>query len=224
VIQFHSKQNQQFNLLILQKQTFMKTFLVSAIALATLLFSCKKDDKAHLQPHDQNQMMKVFHHMLSKMDTMKMTKDPEVDFPSMMILHHQGAIDMANFELQQGRNDSLKRIAQKVIEEQQMETKEFEDYLDSLNEKHYEVPAFAMEQMMHMKKMHELADIQFISGDTDNDFATLLTIHHQGAIEDSEAYLMYGSDPYLLDKAKSMIEMQTMEITELKNWLMAHKR
>ncbi len=47
--------------------------------------------------------------------------------------------------------------------------------------------------------------------------ATLLAIHHQEALEDSEAYLMYGNNPYLSDKAKSMIEMQTMEITELKN-------
>lgn len=202
----------------------MKTILVSAIAMATLLFSCKKDDKAHLQPHDQNKMMAVFHHMLSQMDTMEMTHDPEIDFPVMMILHHQGAIDMAHLELQQGKNDSLKHIAQKVIDEQQMEIHELQAYLDTLNDKIVEVHAFTMEQETHMKKMHELADIQFITGDIDNDFATLLTIHHQGAIEDSEAYFMYGNDMHLSNKAKSMIEMQTMEITELKNWLMKHKR
>ncbi len=202
----------------------MKSFLVSAIAMATLLFSCRKDDKVHLQPHDQNQMMKVFHHLLSQMDTMKMTNDPEIDFPGMMILHHQGAIDMAHLELQEGKNDSLKHIAQKVIDAQQMEIQEFQAYLDTLHDKIVEILAFTMEQETHMKKMHELADIQFITGNIDNDFATLLTIHHQGAIENSEAYLMYGNDPYLLDKAKSMIEMQTMEITELKNWLMEHKR
>ncbi len=202
----------------------MKTILVSSIAIATLLFSCKKDDKAHLQPHDKNQMMAVFHHMLSKMDTMHMTKDPEIDFPSMMILHHQGAIDMAHLQLQQGKNDSLKRIAQKVIDEQQAEIQELQAFLDSLHDKNNDVPAFTMEQMTHMKKMSELADIQFISGDIDNDFATLLIIHHQGAIEDSEAYLMYGTNEYLIDKAKTMIMMQTMEITELTNWLMEHKR
>lgn len=202
----------------------MKTLLFSALSLAILLSSCKKDDKVHLQAHDKNQMMAVFHHMLSQMDTMKTTQDPEIDFPGMMILHHQGAIDMAHLELQKGKNDSLKRIAQKVIDAQTMEIADFKAYLNTLNDKPVQVPEFAMEQMTHMKKMHELADIQFITGDIDNDFATLLTIQHQGAIENAEAYLMYGDDPYLLDKAKMMRDMQTMEIAELKNWLMAHKR
>jgi uncharacterized protein (DUF305 family) len=202
----------------------MKAILISTFAMATLLFSCKKDDKVHLQPHDQNHMMALFHDMLSDMEMMEMTMDPEIDFPAMMILHHMGAIDMAHLELEQGKNDSLKRTAQKVIDAQQMEIHEFQAYLDSANDKIDEVPAFTMEQMTHMKKMHELADIQFITGDIDNDFATLLIIHHQGALEDSEAYLMYGTDPYLLKKAKHMIEMQTMEITELRNWLMTHKR
>lgn len=150
--------------------SMMTNYCISSIAIATLLFSCKKDDKAHMQPHDKNQMMTVFHHMLDKMDTMHMTKDPEIDFPSMMILHHQGAIDMAHLQLQQGKNGSLKQIAQNVIDEQQAEIQELQTFLDSLQDKNKEVPAFTMEQMTHMKKMSELADIQFISGDIDNDF------------------------------------------------------
>lgn len=202
----------------------MKAILISALALTTLFISCEKDNKVHLQDHDKNEMMAIFHQMLSNMDTMQISQDPEIDFPGMMILHHQGAIDMAHLELQKGKNDSLMHIAQKVIEAQTMEIAELKSYLDTLHGKPGQVPAFAMEQMTHMKKMHELADIQFITGDIDNDFATLLTIHHQGAIENSEAYLMYGNDPYLLVKAKMMVEMQTMEITEFKNWLVAHKR
>jgi uncharacterized protein (DUF305 family) len=47
--------------------------------------------------------------------------DVDRDFATMMIPHHQGAIDMAVAELQYGKNPQLKRIAQEIIVDQQQE-------------------------------------------------------------------------------------------------------
>jgi uncharacterized protein (DUF305 family) len=47
--------------------------------------------------------------------------DVDRDFVSMMIPHHQGAIDMAVAELSYGRNPQLRRIAQEIIVDQQQE-------------------------------------------------------------------------------------------------------
>ncbi|MBS0445250.1 MAG: DUF305 domain-containing protein [Proteobacteria bacterium] len=47
--------------------------------------------------------------------------DIDRDFATMMIPHHQGAIDMAVAELRYGRNEQLRRIAQEIIVEQQQE-------------------------------------------------------------------------------------------------------
>lgn len=44
-----------------------------------------------------------------------MTGDPDHDFASMMIPHHQGAIDMAKAELLYGKNPVLRRLAQEII-------------------------------------------------------------------------------------------------------------
>lgn len=49
------------------------------------------------------------------------TGDVDRDFAAMMIPHHQGAIDMAQALLRHGRNESLRRIAQQIIVEQQQE-------------------------------------------------------------------------------------------------------
>lgn len=49
------------------------------------------------------------------------TGDVDRDFVSMMVPHHQGAIDMAVAVLQYGKNPQLKRIAQEIIIEQQQE-------------------------------------------------------------------------------------------------------
>lgn len=43
------------------------------------------------------------------------------DFVSMMVPHHQGAIDMAQAELRYGHNEQLRRIAQEIVVEQQQE-------------------------------------------------------------------------------------------------------
>lgn len=43
------------------------------------------------------------------------------DFATMMIAHHQGAIDMAQLQLRFGQNEQLRRIAQEIIVEQQQE-------------------------------------------------------------------------------------------------------
>ncbi|HEX4382350.1 MAG TPA: DUF305 domain-containing protein [Myxococcales bacterium] len=47
--------------------------------------------------------------------------DPDHDFASEMIPHHQGAVDMARIELLYGKDPVLRRIAQEIIVTQQQE-------------------------------------------------------------------------------------------------------
>ncbi|HWT97777.1 MAG TPA: DUF305 domain-containing protein [Terriglobales bacterium] len=47
--------------------------------------------------------------------------DPDRDFASMMIPHHQGAIDMAQLELRYGKDPRLRRLAEEIIVTQQQE-------------------------------------------------------------------------------------------------------
>jgi len=49
------------------------------------------------------------------------TGDPDRDFVTMMIPHHQGAIDMARAILLYGKDEQLKRLAQEIIADQQNE-------------------------------------------------------------------------------------------------------
>lgn len=57
------------------------------------------------------------------MSDMHVTSAGEIDrdFVTMMVPHHQGAIDMAIAELRYGNNPQLKRIAQEIIVDQQQE-------------------------------------------------------------------------------------------------------
>ena len=50
-----------------------------------------------------------------------MTGNPDRDFASMMIPHHQGAIDMAKVEVLYGKDPVLRRLAQEIIVTQDSE-------------------------------------------------------------------------------------------------------
>lgn len=67
--------------------------------------------------------------MMKNMDSMKMTGDTDRDFATMMKMHHQGAIDMAQVELKSGKDAKMRAMAKRIIEAQQKEIKEFDQWL-----------------------------------------------------------------------------------------------
>lgn len=64
-----------------------------------------------------------------KMSSMKMTGNVDVDFAMMMRIHHQGAIDMAEAELRDGKDPQLKKIAKSIIASQKKEIATFDKFL-----------------------------------------------------------------------------------------------
>jgi Domain of unknown function (DUF305) len=52
---------------------------------------------------------------------LKPTGDVDRDFVAMMSTHHQGAIEMAQAVLRNGRNEQIRRLAQEIIVTQQQE-------------------------------------------------------------------------------------------------------
>lgn len=62
-----------------------------------------------------------------------------------------------------------------------------------------------------------------MSGDTDRDFAAMMKVHHQGAIDMAQLELKSGKDAKMRAMAKRIIEAQKKEIKELDQWLAAHK-
>ena len=67
--------------------------------------------------------------MMKNMESMKMSGDTDRDFATMMKMHHQGAIDMARMELQSGKDAKMRAMAKRVIEAQQKEIKEIDQWL-----------------------------------------------------------------------------------------------
>ena len=74
-------------------------------------------------------MMQSMTGMQEKMQTMKMSGDPDYDFAEMMRVHHQGAISMAKMELDHGKNPAMRNAAKKIIAAQKKEIAEFDRWI-----------------------------------------------------------------------------------------------
>ena len=70
-----------------------------------------------------------------------------------------------------------------------------------------------------MKNMESMK----MTGDADHDFAMMMKIHHQGAIDMAQMELKSGKDASLKAMAKKIIAAQQKEIKEFDQWLAKHK-
>jgi uncharacterized protein (DUF305 family) len=59
--------------------------------------------------------------MQKGMTSAPMSGDVDHDFATMMLPHHQGAIDMAKAELSYGKDPVMRRLAQEILVDQQSE-------------------------------------------------------------------------------------------------------
>lgn len=96
------------------------------------------------------------------------------------------------------------------------------------------VPTFALAQGMTMggspadrankdamdKMGHDMSVTG--TGDADKDFVTMMTPHHQGAIDMAKVELLYGKDPVLRRMARDIIRSQGQEIAAMNRWKTKH--
>ena len=102
--------------------------LVGVLGLLTALIAA-----AQIQPIAA-QFMRAMHGSMERMDrqmaSAPMNGNADHDFASMMIPHHQGAIDMAKAELLYGKDPVMRRLAQEILVDQQSEIDAMRLWLD----------------------------------------------------------------------------------------------
>jgi uncharacterized protein (DUF305 family) len=86
-----------------------------------------KMEKGEMQ-HEMKATMKT---MMDNMMNMKMTGNTDKDFVMMMIPHHESAVAMAEAEISKGKESTLRKMAQKMVTDQNREIKEFKAWLDN---------------------------------------------------------------------------------------------
>lgn len=121
-------------------RSFILTCLVSSIGMPLIVSAQMNSSNSkpaanasmHSNAMPENREMaikKPMEGMQQKMSSISMSGNTDHDFAMMMIEHHQGAIDMAEIELKQGKDPQLKKMASKIIAAQKKEMDEFDTWL-----------------------------------------------------------------------------------------------
>lgn len=177
----------------------------------------KRGDMKHAGHGSMGGMKADMRKMHKNMMNMEMTGDADYDFASMMIEHHKGAIKMSETEVGKGKDPQVKSMAEKLIADQKSEIDELQTFLKdkpAMNN----LTSFSKDMTEKMNGMNQKMQTMEMKGDQDQDFASMMVMHHQQAIDMSEHYLSAGKNESLKEMAGNIIDKNKEEINRLKNW------
>jgi uncharacterized protein (DUF305 family) len=199
----------------------MKTFYL--IVILALLSACGGPPKG-----TEVDRSKVDHSTMdhSKMDHSKMESSPGADeqpydlqFIDTMIVHHQGAVDMALLVKTRSRQVELTSLAELIIKEQ---TKEIAQMKKWREERFAGKPAAVNMNLagmqdgmkgMDMAKLDSLKDREF-----DLEFIKQMIPHHEGAVVMAKEALQKSENAEIKNLTESIINSQDAEIKKMRDW------
>jgi uncharacterized protein (DUF305 family) len=193
-----------------------------------------KADSSNVAVKTEESMMTPINAMMDKMKTMQMTGDFDHDYASLMINHHQGAVDLSQMALSKATDAQVKTIAQTMITDHKAEIDELNKFLSSHDTTSAEHKKNTMAGHTHKEGSHtELSEGMnammdkmkgtTLSNNVDKDYVTLMLAHHQNAVKLSQDELSHGHHAELKKLAKKMIEDDKKEIAMFEKWLSSMK-
>jgi uncharacterized protein (DUF305 family) len=166
-------------------------------------------------------LMGAMNSSMTKMSSMKMSGDFDMDFANMLIEHHQGAIDMSKIEVAKGSDEKMKAMAQNIITKQSEEQSRLKEIVSSSKPSSMKMGEGEMEKSMS-GMMNKMKSMQ-MSGNVDKDFATMMLSHHEDGISMAKMESKNGMNSKLKQMAQKGITDQQKEISEFKSWLSSNK-
>ena len=185
---------------------------------AGVLFSaCKMDHGMDGMKHG-SPYMKIMDAVMVRMAAQAKTQDPDHDYATQMVMHHEAAVQMAEEELRTGSNQEMKATAQDIITKQRAEIGQFNAFAGGHQPMQPLVPQFNAAQQANMGKMMAAMNARAITAWPDYDFAQLM-VDHRAGIDDSEALLQAGRNGTTRALTQAIVTDQRQEIAALQNWL-----
>lgn len=134
-------------------------------------------------------------------------------FLSMMIVHHQGAVDMSKTVLNNVRDPQVKKWTAEIIGVQQKEIGQMNAWLKTLGGVDRSMQAGMMGEMNGM-----IAALR-ASKDSDRGLVEGMLPHHASAIDMAGLALQKSSDARVLGLARDIIRTQADEMYAYRQWL-----
>ena len=149
-------------------------------------------------------------------------------FAQMMIVHHEGAVEMAQLAQEQAVTPQVQELAGQIEQAQGPEIELMQSWLQQWGE-----PAAADDDMagmghgdsggMEMDGMSQeeaMAELQTLSGEAfDARFLELMIEHHRGAVTMAQTALDEGQHPDVQELAEKVVTDQEAEIEQMEQLL-----
>ena len=97
------------------------TFLGIGLVRAGIQSEALADSSHQTNDSDWSELIASMDKMHNAMGAVERSGNSDVDFVRLMLPHHQAAIDMAKTQILHGKDPGMRRLAQEIITDQQLE-------------------------------------------------------------------------------------------------------
>lgn len=181
--------------------------------------TCKCKTPHSMRGAGENIFLKMMDTMMMAMDTTSLGASSEGNFLRQMIPHHEGAIEMAKYEIANGKDPQMLQLAKSILTEQQGEIAEMQAMLrlypfkaDEQSSPGYNA---AMSATMHAMMEMTPTDSQLAGKSVDCSFALVMLPHHQAAVDMAAALLRFNPQGQVGTYALRIISDQQIEIEQM---------
>lgn len=151
--------------------------------------------------------------------------EADTEFVQMMIVHHEGAIEMADLIVERASTEQVRELGERIRDAQGPEIEQMTGWLESWGEElpsdmdhggmdHGGMDMDGMDQQQAMEAL-ENAD----GAEVDRLFLELMIEHHRGAIEMAQDQIDNGQNADAIALAEDIIAAQEAEIAEMEQML-----
>lgn len=192
--------------------------LAALLFFAAPLFAADHHDHAMPKKTPSHEMLRAMHAPMYE-KPFSHSDNLDLNFIANMIPHHEGAVAAARFTLERSENQTIKTIAQNIINDQEKEIGEFKALLDELKTQKSahtkaEVKAFNHKARADMKAMHKKMNAVNLTNSLERDFLLTMIPHHEGAVAASKQILEHTKNEKIKAIANNIISAQEREIKE----------
>jgi len=149
--------------------------------------------------------------------------DADVMFASMMVVHHEQAIEMSDLVLDaEGVDPAVTDLAERIKAAQGPEIDQLQGWLGEWGIRSDDRDMSGMDHGDGMMSEDDLAQLRAADGlEASRLFLEQMIVHHEGAVEMAQVQVEDGNDPEAIALAEAIIEAQTDEIQEMNDLLAA---
>lgn len=160
--------------------------------------------------------------LVQQLDTARRIGCYDEDFARLMSLHHAGAQRLAAVEISQGKDSTLRAMAQHVVKSHEKDTHVLTLALrrDPPGGQEYRL-GNARDPFVRRitAALAPLCEVPPLPGSIDADFATLMQLHHRSGVALAQTELAFGRNVEVKDAARRIVRDQQQEIKQFQRWL-----